>query len=253
MSKIFGSLASRLLALFVIVLFVLGFRDSILSDSTISDAFNGLMETLPFAKLIVENVCRIMGYDYALVQMTADSVGTDIMKLLIMAFMQPIAVRILSRLFLRMPAMDVDAAESFMSAPSYRIKEILITILTAPLIAVVASIATTHIFDYFTNNFSAFTAGLFKILSMLFVGGISIIPLLGSVALGTIVAWRIVITVGSALINTLVTNAICLWIYISILSQQSAELFGAIFTLIVWLFLFDFVVNWLRRVIVGRV
>ena len=77
MSKLFGSLMSKLIGLLVVLLFVVSFKESILTDTNVSNAFGGLMKALPFSNLIVENICRIMKFNYKLPTTTFTSVGTD--------------------------------------------------------------------------------------------------------------------------------------------------------------------------------
>jgi len=253
MSKLFGSLASKLIGLLVIVMFVIGFKESILTDANISNAFGGLMEALPFSNIIVENICRIMKFNYELPSVTVASVGTDIMKLLIMACIQPLFVSLLSMMFLRMPSsLGIDAAESFMSRPGYRIKEMIITIVTAPLLAVIAAWLTTWVFDFFASTFNDVVAAILKFLSVILVGGISLTPLLiTGTAVGTAVAWRLLVTVGAKVVGTFVTNAICLWIYIALIGGVSSQVFSSILSLVIWLFVMDFGIKCLQRAVVG--
>ncbi len=253
MSKLFGSLASKIIGVIAVVLFVVAFREGILADPTVGTAFDGLMESLPFSNLIVENICRVLRFNYSLPSITVDSVGTDIMKLVIMACIQPFFVGLLSRLFLRMPvSLGIDESESFMSRPSYRIKEMIITIISSPLLALIAAHLTTVIFDFFANNFNGVVAGIFKFLSVLLAGGLSLTPLLiARVALGTAIAWRLLVTVGARVVGTFVTNAICLWIYIVWLSNVSTAMITPILALVIWLIIMDFGIQCLQRSVVG--
>ena len=252
MSEFFGSAVSKLIAVFAIVMFVLMFRESILTDASVSAAFGGLMETLPFANLIVGHICKVMEFNYQIPDITAASIGTDIMKLLVMACLQPLFGRVMSMLFLRMPlSLGIDAAESFMKRPGYVIKEMLISIVTAPLLAVLSAWITTHIFDFFTNNFSALWATVLKVGSVIVAGGISLLPfLLAGAAVGTAIGWRLLITVGAGTVKTLVINTICLWMYVGLLQGVSSQVLSAIIALIVWLILADCAVNFLRRALV---
>ena len=257
MSKLFGSLMSKLVGLFVIILFVVAFKESILTDSNVSNAFGGLMEALPFSKIIVENICQIMKFNYEFPSMSATNFGTDIMKLLIMACIQPLFVSLLSTIFLRMPSsidIDTDTAETFMSRPGYKIKEMIVTIISAPLLAIIASWLTTWIFDFFTNTFNNVVAVILKIVSVVLIGGISLTPLMvAGTAIGTAIVWRLLVTVGAKVVSTFVTNIICLWIYIALHTGVSSQIFGAIISLVVWLFAMDFAIKCLQKAVVGKV
>lgn len=253
MSKLFGSLMSKLIGLLVVLLFVVAFKESILTDTNVSNAFGGLMKALPFSNLIVENICRIMKFNYKLPTTAFTGVGTDIMKLLIMACIQPLFVSLLSMIFLKMPSsLGIDEAEEFMKRPAYKIKEMIITIVTAPLLAVIAAWMTTWVFDFFANTFNGVVAVILKLLSVVLVGGISLIPLLiAGTAVGTAVAWRLLVTVGAKVIGTFITNAICLWIYIALMGGVSSQVFSSILSLVIWLFVMDFGVKCLQRAVVG--
>ena len=156
-------------------------------------------------------------------------------------------------MFLRMPSsLSIDAAESFMSRPGYRIKEMIITIVTAPLLAVIAAWLTTWVFDFFASTFNDVVAAILKFLSVILVGGISLTPLLiTGTAVGTAVAWRLLVTVGAKVVGTFVTNAICLWIYIALIGGVSSQVFGSILSLVIWLFVMDFGIKCLQRAVVG--
>lgn len=253
MSKLFGSLASKLIGLLVIVLFVIGFKESILTDEGVSAAFKGLMEIMPFSKLIVDVICKYCGYAYKL-DFTGNSIGTEIMTLLVMAFLQPLFVRLASVLFLRMPSsMGIDASETFMSRPSYRIKEVLISIIITPFVAVISLFFSRWLFNYFSSNFNSIIATILQLLSTLFVGGISIVALLGVTTLGTAIAWRGLITIGASVVNTLVTETICLWMYVSMLQGVDNTFLTGFFAIAFWFIIFDVFIQWLQRSIAAGI
>ena len=253
MSKSSGSFFSKLIGIIVVVVFIIIFRDLIITDKTVYTAFSGLLNALPFSKIIISNICRIMKYNYSLPESPTAGIGTDIMKLLIMACIQPLFVSVLSMIFLKIPSkLGSDEAISFVKRPSYKIKEILITIITAPILALIAAWVTTSVFDYFTNNFNAIIATVLKVLSAIIVGTLSLTPLLlAGTAVGIAVLWRLFVTIGAKVLETFVTNVLCLWIYLAIINGIPVQVYSSIMTLVIWLLVMDFFVKFLQRTIVG--
>lgn len=252
MSELFGKLISKLLAVVIIILFVIGFREMILTDSDAATAFGAIMGTLPFAKLIVDTLSRIMKFQNSIPIITSASLISDFLRLAVMACIQPLIVGIFSLLFLRVPAGSVDERETYMKGAGYKVKELLITVITAPFIALAASWLTAYISDYLTANFGIIVSGILGIAVVLVFSLISIIPLLiGGVALGTAVMWRLLVTLLSKMASTFVTNAICLWIYIVFTGGIEEQKLISVLSLIIWLIVMDFALQCLKKVIVS--
>jgi len=252
MSKLFGNLFSKLIFLFAVILFIIAFRDSILTDDTIADAFSELMQTLPFSDFIINGIRNAININYDFPTSVTTDFATDIMKLLVMACIQPLFISLLSMIFLGIPRnLGVDGAERYMERPSYKIKEMLITVITAPLLAVLAALITTTIFNFFSNSFNVIVASIMKVLSVIVAGGLSLIPLLiAGTAIGTAIAWRVLITIGAKVVGTFITNAICIWLYMAIVGGVQAHIISSIVSLIIWLLVMDFGIKCLQRAVV---
>lgn len=252
MSNLFNKMWSKLLAVVVIVLFVIGFREMILTDSNVSTAFGALMGTLPFAKQVIDIICKVMKYQYAISSVTSTGLIGDFLKLAIMASIQPFIVGILSFLFLRVPSGTYYEREEYMNGTSYRIKEMIITIITAPLIALAAAYITSFVSNYLSRNFGGWLSSILGIVVVVIMSAISIIPLLmGGIALGTAILWRVVVTLLGKMATMMGTNVICLWIYLSIVCGFHTQTFIAIISLIVWLIIMDFAMQSIKRAIVS--
>lgn len=253
MSNLLNKMWSKLLALIVIVLFVVAFRDMILTDTEVSIAFGALMGTLPFAKQITDIICDIMKYQYTIPNITSTSIIADFLRLAVMASIQPIVIWILSLIFLKVPSGPYYEREEYMDGLNYRLKEMIITIITSPLIALVAAYLTSYISNYLTTNFGFWLSSIFGIVSVVVMSAISIIPLLiiGGITIGTAILWRVVVTLLGKMVITMGTNAICLWIYLSIVDGLYSQTFSAIIFLIAWLIIVDFGLQCLKRAIVS--
>lgn len=252
MSTLFNKLISKLLAIMVIVLFVVGFREMILTDSNVSTAFGELMGVLPFAKLITDAICKVMKYQYTIPGISVSSVFTDFLRLAVMACIQPFLVGILSAIFLQIPNGDYYQREEYMDSLGYRSKEMLLTIISAPMIALAASYISAGICDFINTNFSTFGAVLSGIITSIIVVGLSLIPLLAvGVSIGTAIAWRLLVTLSAKMVTTFMTNAICLWIYLSFMRGIQKQIVVSIFSLIIWLIIMDFGMQCLRRAVVS--
>ena len=261
MSKLFDKLVSKILAVIVVVLFVAAFREMILTDSSTSTVFGALMGTLPFAKVIVDAVCKILKYRYEIPVLSASGTVNDLLRLAVMAFLQPIVMGPLTRIFLPIPRQNqilatslrsYEMAEAYMNSPRYRIKELLLKIISAPLLALAASWITAWIFEFIQNSFGGVATIFLGLVSVILLGALSLGPLVMSgVAVGTAIAWRILITFGSKMITTFGTNVLCLAIYVAILGGVSHQVAMTVAALIIWLIFMDFGVKSLQKAIVG--
>ena len=210
------------------------------------------MGLLPFAKVISDVVCKILKYQYSIPLITTSSFLTDLIRL---AFIQPLAVGLFTAIFLRIPSSytDYHDREKYMETFGYRVKELMLTVLTAPILAIIASWFSTWLFSYFANTFGDVVSVILGILSVIILGTVSIIPLLiGGVAVGTAILWRIIVTLLSKMGTTFITNAMCLWVYIAILHGVEGEIATSIIALILWLFIMDFGMNCLKYAIVAK-
>lgn len=62
MSKLFGSLAGKLTGLLAVVLFVIGFKESILTDDSVSAAFEGFIEVYNgYKEALLRGYAKIRG------------------------------------------------------------------------------------------------------------------------------------------------------------------------------------------------
>lgn len=252
MSNIFSKLITRLVAVIVIIGFISYFRESILTDDGVSTAFGGLMGTLPFAKQVADIICKILKYQIQIKIVTSATLIEDFLKLAVMACIQSPVVGLLSVIFLRVPGGTIDAQEIYMDRLGYQLRKMILTIISAPLIALAAAGIATAISDYLTANYGAWMSTLLGIGAVIFVSAISLIPLLiARVALGTAILWRILVTLLGKMATTMGVNVCCIWLYISLAGGLHSQAFTAVLSLIVWLVIMDVGMQLLRRSIVS--
>lgn len=172
-----------------------------------------------------------------------------------LAFIQPLVVGLFTSIFLRIPSSytDFHDREKYMETFNYRVKEFILTMFIAPVLAIIASRFSTWLFSYFANTFGDVVSVILGILSVVILGTVSIIPLLiGGVAVGTAILWRIIVTLLSKMGTTFITNAMCLWVYISILHGVEGESATSIIALILWLIIMDFGMKCLKYATVAK-
>lgn len=253
MSKLFDNMLAKFFAVIVIILFIVGFREMILTDRNVSNAFGELMGILPFAEPIVNAACTILGYQYEIPIISTSSVLTDLIRLTFMACLQPIVIGILTRIFLPIPSgLDVYQQEEYMNRLGYRIKELILTVIFTPLLAAFASWLSSAMFTFFTNTFGSVLSVISGILVVLIVAALSLFPLLATgTALGVALLWRLLVTFGSKMVATFVTSALCLVVYVAILGGIQGQIATSIIALVIWLIIMDFGLNCLRRAVVS--
>ena len=254
MSKLVDKLIYKILAIIVIVMFIAAFRELIITDKDVSTAFGAWMGILPFSKKISDMICKIMGYKYSIPLITTSSFITDLIRLAFMSALQPLVIGILSAIFLTLPSSIKDYAdrEDYMNSLTYKVKELILTIVTAPALAILSSHFSTWLFTYFTNTFGNTLAAILGIVSTTVLGGASLVPLLlKNVSFLTALLWRIVITFGYGMGTTYITNAMCIWVYLAICNGMEGQVATSVVSLIIWLIIMDFGLKCMQYAVVG--
>ncbi len=252
MSGFFNKIWPKVITIIVIVLLAIGFKELIYTDTSVSAFFGELMGNLPFSKKIVEVICKIMKYQQSVPLITSSSLISDLLKLAIMACIQPLIVGLFSWIFLKVPNGSSFDMEKHMSKTSYRIGELFISVLLSPLCALVAANLTAAISNYLTTKIGGLLSSLIGVLAVILISCISIIPLLyAGMAIGKALLWRVLITLLGKMVTTLGTNICCLWLYVAILGGLQSQVLSSILVLIFWLIMMDIIIRGLQSVIVS--
>ena len=253
MTQLFDKFLTKMMAVIVIILFIIGFREMILTDDNIATVFGALMGTLPFAEVVAEIICNILRYHYELPVISTTSVWTDLIRLAIMACLQPIIVGLLTAIFLPMPeGKSIDEQEAYMNSFRYRAKDFVIKILSAPLLALAAAWISSLLFNFFIDTFGTAVSILLGTLSVIGLGAVSLVPLLVTgTSVGVAIAWRLLVTLGSKMVATFITECFCLAIYVALLGGIQGQIATSIIGMVIWLIIMDVCITALQRAVVG--
>lgn len=247
MSRIWSKLAT----VFIVILFIVGFRSMILTDAAVADAFEGLMEALPFAEPFSKIICNIMKYQQGQPLLSTSSFITDVAKLMVMSFIQPVLTALCMLLFLRMPSgLDSFGMEAHMKGIGYRIKEYLIKIITAPISAVVAGFVMKWIMDWATVKFGSVGAMLFGLLSTVLAAGLAAVPM---IILGTAVSvallWKLTVTMLGGMLKSLIIIICSIFSYYAFLNGIPEQMLVAVVSLFGALIILDIGMECMQRLL----
>lgn len=252
MTSLIEKMIVKVLSLIIILSIVLGLQELILTDEHISFSFEELMGILPFAQMIAEAVCGILKCQNELPIPNTSSVMLDLIRLAIMACLQPCIVGFFTRIFLPLPSRSYEVNERYMESLGYKIKELIINVLTIPIIALISSYIAKCGLDYLTSIIGNAGTVIIGTLSALGLSALSLIPLVKhGIILATAILWRLFVTLGAKMFTTFITNMLCIAIYIAIMGGIEREIFVTIVTMIIWMIIMDFGMNCLQKAIVG--
>ena len=250
MSNIINKGIRKIVAVIVIVLLASSFRE-MMSDKEFYTAFGGLMGTLPFAKQITDIVCKILKYQNNIPVFSNVTILEDILKLAIMAFLQPFAGTALTGLFLKVPS-NYKEREEYMEGSVYKMKELAVNVISAPILALLAAYLTTMIIEYIKNNLGNISSVIVAVASVVGVFAVSLIPLIKSgVSMLKAFLWRLTGMLVGGMIKSYGINAMSLALYIGILKGMPGMIGGSVLGLIIWLIIFDVGMKLIRESIVS--
>ena len=232
MSGCLNKLIPKMILIIVALLLVAAVGGAITEDGN-QDAFDTAMEELPFAGPISKVLCNLMKLDKGEELLSANDLITDVLKILIMSCIHPAIARILSRIFLKLPAGSVYDQEAYMETMPYRIKELVVLGVGAAKNALEESIGAV----LSSISLSVATIAVFFISVCLF--------LKGGVSFGRAVLIRIFSTVIGNLLKTIVVCVITIWIYLLIKQGEYSALLAAAAALFISLGLIEFGVKYM--------
>ncbi|MBQ9945417.1 MAG: hypothetical protein IJO68_02700 [Clostridia bacterium] len=235
----------------VIILFIVGFRSMILTDAAVGDAFESLMESLPFAEPFSKIICNVMKFQNGQPFISTTGFIADTAKLMVMSCIQPVLTALLMFIFLRMPSgLDSFGMESFMKRPGYVIKEFLIKIITAPVSAVAAGYLMNWFMGWSAAKFGTLGSMLLGLLSTVVALGLSALPmiLLGA-AVSVAFLWRFVVTLIGGMLKSLVIIISSIFAYYAFLNGIPSQMAGAVISLFVLLLIVEIVINCFQQIL----
>lgn len=243
MSGILNKTFDKIVIIIVAILLVIGFREIILTDDLVGETFAELIGLLPFAEDIAEPISTWFKCAYDVPIVSDGNVASAILRLIIMACIQPLVMRVLSLLFLSIPAgiTGFYDREAYMNGLGYRVKELLINIIASPFLAFLAAWLSKILMGYFATlgTVGSVLAGLGSAIAGL---GLSVIPLViaGEMTIGLAVLWRLLVTLLPKLLEITVTNTLCITVYVAIVGGVQSQIVMSIGALILWFILWSF-------------
>lgn len=251
-------ISDKLIAAFVILMIIIAFRSSILNNQSTATTFGSLLGTLPFSIFLGDIVCKMMQIPYAIPIISNSGVLQDILKLIIMSILQPVFIGILVSAFFPLPQYrgrgweTFDAYGSYMYAPGYRAKEILLSIVAMPLLALVSAWIISAISSFFVSRFGVVISNIFGLLSVALICTIIIglIMLTSKTSMNVACEWFLINNILIKILTVFLMNGLCIAIYIGILASSTLTI-GFILAFIILLIGMNIATSLLRRSIVG--
>lgn len=250
-SKIFD----KIVIVIVVILFIVGFREMILTDDLAGSAFGELIGMLPFAKELADPISSILKCQYEVPIISNASVIESLLRLSIMACIQPLVMWLLIKVFLPLPGYLKHSydMEAYMNSFSYKLKELLINITFCPLLAIGAAWLSTYAVNFLTSSLGS-VGGILASLGGIIAGlGLSTIPLvvIGGKTLGFAIVWRLLVTVLPKMLEVFVTGTLCVSIYIAAVGGVQSRIIWSILGLIFWLVVSGAFVKWIMHCLAG--
>ena len=236
--------------LFFVILTVLSVTFSLIKDSINSSGTDGFMEMfeeLPFFKPIAGLFVQYMKKE----TYTFENMIEDSLKLLFMAVLRPLAVSLCCIIFLRIPNFStVIEREDYMEGLSYKLKSLIVNLFITPLIAIVVAQIVKTILIFCKNKYGEVGFYIVVILLFIFMLFLSLIPLLKGLGLVTALFWRLLITLLSELLNTVIIVLLSIFLVNSVANGSIESIFGVIMVYVIWIIIFEFISDIFRKVIV---
>lgn len=251
-----GRIFDKLIIVIIVILFVVGFRELILTDELVGTAFGELIGLLPFAKELVEPISSILKCQYEVPIISSTSIIGSMLRLTMMACIQPLVMWVLTKLFLPLPSYLRHSydMEEYMNSFDYKLKELLLNILSCPVLAVGAAWLSAYAVGFLSNMLGT-VGGILASLGAIVTGlGLSTIPLvvIGGKTLGFAILWRLLVTVLPKLLEVFITSTLCIAVYVAAVGGVQVQIFGSVSLLILWLIIYGIGFKLMVQSLTGR-
>lgn len=239
--------AIHVLVLVLIAFMILvGLQKALLTDDVAKELLSAVFEQLPFAQVIVEGVVNVLHYQHTIENLMPRGILEDLIRLLIMCIIQPLFTSLVMAIFLPMPSgMNSFQMDEYQNRPSYRIKELLINVLTVPVVALLAGFLITWIGNALVARIGAIATTVVGIVAVIGLGVLSVPTLMSAAAIGIGVAiqFRLIYTILEKVVKTLGFEFLCVIIALAFLNDcQGVGLIMIVITLL-YLIAFDLLIQ----------
>lgn len=253
-----NSIWGKALTVFLVVVFIVAAAETAFGDieNGTANYFDSLIEGFPFSKIIQDVLSSKLGTTSlsASVPQSFTDVLKDLVKLAFMALIQAPVVAVLERLFLPIPAYyrsSWEAQEDYMSSPGYRIKSLVITVLSTPLLAIIAAMIVNWAAGKTLTLLGPTGSTLAGVFGLIAVVCVSCLPLMAAAGLGFLAAllWRVVDVLVGRMLSAFLAEAGFIGMYLA-LRNGNLEIFIMIgFVLLIVLAGVELMFNAVRGVI----
>ncbi len=252
MSKLIDKFLGKLVTVSIVIMVIAVFRGEIINNDTVGEFFGSLMEQLPFAKIISDVICNIMGYKQNIPLFTPSWIVTDLIRLAFMAFLyQVLAIPIELFTYLFIMPKNKREKEEYKDTAGYKVRRFLADIMTVPIVAVLASIFSKFIFSCFVSWVGEIMA---RVLGVLLTSSFFMVSLVSILKSGHsfifAIVWRIIDILVENMAKTMFVNICCIALYVGIIYGADGLIASSIITLIVFFLVIDVAIGFLRESIV---
>lgn len=255
MSEVLEKIVKKIFVILLVVMCIAGFRSSIITNDAVSEIFDGLMEQLPFAKIISDVICKLMRYEITIPLFNSSSIITDVIRLTFMAFLYQVLrkpIEWFSYVLFPIKRFKDETDEEYRSRPAYKIRGMLCEILAAPLIAVLASELSKYIFSVAVIWFGEIIA---KILGVLLSSSFFMVSLYAILKSGHsfvfAIVWRLIDILIDNMAKVMLVDICCITLYIGIIHGADGLIASSIISLIIFLIVVDIGMGFMRESLVG--
>lgn len=259
MKLVGNSVWGKALTIFIVVLFIVAAVDTAFSDVSNGTAhyFDSLIDGLPFSKIIQDLLSSRLGtqpLSQSVPQSFAD-VLKDLINLAFMALIQAPVVAVLERLFLPIPAYyrgSWEAQEDYMRSPGYRIKSLVITVLSTPLLAIVAAMIVNYAAGKALALLGPTGSVLVGIFGLFAAVGLSCVPLIAVMGFFGALLWRVIDVLVGRMVSAFLAEAGFIGMYLALRSGNIESFVSIGLVLLIVLAGVELMFNAVRGVISPR-
>lgn len=230
MSGFVGKVVNTLIVVILVVVCLVSLRDMILTDNAVQDAFVAIFEPLPFSGQIAELICKTMGYQLGFqTQQAANTfldILVDLVKIFAMTIVNPLIIRPVARLFLRVPDyLSWQDREAYMERPGYRVKECLIMVLLTPLSAYLASLATGKLLGmvYAKVGFGGLVLVSVVSLVLMILLSCLVLTIFGNFKFGFVLRYRLGFQLIDGLLKVVGINILCIFAGLAFYNDHGSQ------------------------------
>ena len=249
MSKLIDKFLGKVVTVSIVIMVIAIFRGKIINNDAVGEFFGSLMEQLPFAKIISDVICNIMGYKQNIPLFTPSWIVTDLIRLAFMAFLyQVLAIPIELFTYLFNMPKNKREKEEYKDTAGYKVRRFLADIMTAPIVAVLASIFSKFIFSCFVSWVGEIMA---RVLGVLLTSSFFMVSLVSILKSGHsfiyAIVWRIIDILVENMAKTMFVNICCIALYVGIIYGADGLIASSIITLIVFFLVIDLAIGFLKE------